>query len=62
MKAASSNIIAAEWKIETTKMSIFHLHFIFSFIESCVFLTRKDFMEKYLMGANIVRRIGSLLV
>lgn len=59
---ATSNIIAVEWKIETTKMNIFHFHFIFSSIESCVFLTRKDFVEKYLTGSNIVRRIGLWLV
>lgn len=37
MKATSSNIIAVEWKTETTKMNIFHFQFIFSFNEGCVF-------------------------
>lgn len=61
MKATSSNIIALEYKTEPTKMDIFHFHFIFSFIESCVFLTRKYFFEKYLTSSNIVR-IDLLLV
>lgn len=62
MKATSSNIIAVKWKTETTKMNIFHFHFIFSFLESCVFLKIKGFIEKYLTRSNIVRIAGLLWV
>lgn len=57
MKANLSNIIATKWKIEIIIIIIFHFTFIFSFIKSCVFLTRKDLVEKYLTGPIIVRRM-----